>query len=64
MAAHRVPIGITSALFSVIVLGCAGPAAKTGVGLANGGGSSSALTNGLCGTWQGELSYVGSDHQS
>jgi hypothetical protein len=64
MATHRVLIGITSALCSVIVLGCAGPAAKTGVGLESGGGSSSALTTGLCGTWQGEFSYVGSDHQS
>jgi hypothetical protein len=63
MAIHRVPIGITSALFSVIVLGCAGPAAKTGVGLEN-GGPSPALTAVPCGTWQGEFSYVGSDHQS
>jgi len=64
MATHRVLIGITSVLCSIIVLGCAGPAAKTGVGLESGGGSSSALTTGLCGTWQGEFSYVGSDHQS
>jgi hypothetical protein len=63
MTTHRMLIGITGALFSVIVLGCAGPAATTGVGLEN-GGSSSALTAGLCGTWQGEFSYVGSDHQS
>ena len=63
MYAHRVLTGITTALLSAIVLGCAGPATETGVRLAD-AGSSPASTAGLCGTWQGEFSYIGSDHQS
>jgi len=63
MATHRVPTGITTALFSVIVLGCAGPAAKIGAGREN-VGAAPALTTALCGTWQGQFSYIGSDLQS
>ena len=63
MYSHRVLTGITTALLSAIVLGCAGPATETGVRLAD-AGSSPASTAGLCGTWQGEFSYIGSDHQS
>jgi hypothetical protein len=63
MADHRVLTGISTALMSVIVLGCAGPATDIGVGLAD-AGQSPASPAGLCGTWQGDFSYVGSDHQS
>jgi hypothetical protein len=64
MAAHRVLAGITTAMLSVIALGCARPAADTGgVRLAH-AGPSTASTAGLCGTWQGEFSYIGSDLQS
>jgi hypothetical protein len=63
MATRRVLTGITTALFSVIVLGCAGPAAKTRVGFEN-VGSTPALATALCGTWQGQFSYIGSDLQS
>src|SRR5262245_23667119 len=63
MDTHRVLTGITTALFSAIILGCAGPAANPGLGSEN-GSLAPALTTGLCGTWQGEFSYIGSDHQS
>ena len=63
MTTHRVPTRITTALFSVIVLGCAGPTAKIGAGREN-AGTSSALATALCGTWQGQFSYIGSDLQS
>ena len=63
MATRRVLTGITTAVFSVIVLGCAGPAAKIGAGREN-AGAFSALPTALCGTWQGQFSYIGSDLQS
>jgi hypothetical protein len=63
MADHRVLTGISTALLSVIVLGCAGPAPDIGVGLAD-SGQSPAPPARLCGTWQGDFSYIGSDHQS
>src|SRR5262245_60064366 len=63
MSDHRVLTGITTAMLSLVVLGCAGPAAETGVRLAD-AGSSPASTAGLCGTWLGDFSYIGSDHQS
>jgi hypothetical protein len=63
MADHRVLTRITTALLSMSVLGCAGPAADIGVRLA-GAGPSPASNAGLCGTWQGDFSYIGSDHQS
>jgi len=63
MAAHRVLTGITTALVSAIALGCAGPAADIGVRPTY-AGPSTASTAGLCGTWQGEFSYIGSDLQS
>ena len=62
MAVHRILTGITTVLVGVIALGCAGPAARTGVGLESAG--LSAQTAGFCGTWQGEFSYIGSDLQS
>ena len=63
MADHRILTGITTALVSAIVLGCSGPAADTGGRLA-GAGPAPASNAGLCGTWQGDFSYIGSDHQS
>jgi len=62
MAAHRVLTGITTALVSAIALGCAGPAADIGVRPSYAGPSTA--TTRLCGTWQGEFSYIGSDLQS
>jgi hypothetical protein len=63
MADHRVLTRITTVLLSMTVLGCAGPAADIGVRLA-GVGPAPASNTGLCGTWQGDFSYIGSDHQS
>lgn len=64
MATHRVLTEITVALFGVVLLGCAGPAATTGESLESAGRRSPALTAVLCGTWQGEFAYIGSDLQS
>ena len=63
MSDHRVLTGITTVLLSVTVLGWAGPAADNGVRLAD-AGSSPASAASLCGTWHGDFSYIGSDHQS
>ena len=54
-------IGVTTAILSVIAVGCAGPATETSGRLADAAGSSSPITQ-LCGTWQGSYWYIGGDH--
>jgi len=56
-------IGLTSALFSVIVIGCAGPTTDSRVALADATAASSPA-NALCGTWGGYFAYVAGDHTS
>jgi len=63
MAYRRILFGITAILLSLVVVGCAGPATETGVGVADATGSSSAASP-LCGTWQGYYWYVAGDHTS
>ena len=63
MTHHPVLTGITTALLSVIVMGCAGPTSTSGVGLADATASSSPASD-LCGTWSGFYWYVAGDHMS
>jgi len=56
--------GLTTAVLSLIVVGCAGPATETGAGLAGATASSSSSATPLCGTWQGYYWYVAGDHTS
>jgi hypothetical protein len=63
MRYHRILAGITTAVLSLIAVGCAGPAAETGAGLADAAASSSSATA-LCGTWKGSYWYVAGDHTS
>jgi len=55
--------GLTTALFSVLVVGCAGPTTDSRVALAETTASSSP-TNNLCGTWGGYFAYIAGDHTS
>jgi len=65
MKYRRIVSGLTIAVLSVIVVGCAGPAAETGAGLAGAtASSSSSSATPLCGTWQGYYWYVAGDHTS
>jgi hypothetical protein len=63
MAYQKVMTGITIALWSMIVVGCAGPTPATNVGRVDAGASSSP-TAALCGTWQGYFWYIGGEHTS
>ena len=63
MTYYRILIGITTALLSVMVLGCAGPTTEKSVGFADATASPSVPTS-LCGTWQGSFWYVAGDHTS
>ena len=62
MRYHRILAGITTAVLSLIAVGCGGPAAETGAGLADAAASSSSAA--LCGTWEGSYWYVAGDHTS
>lgn len=55
--------GLTIALFSVLVVGCAGPTTDSRVALAD-TTASSAPINTLCGTWGGYFAYIAGDHTS
>jgi len=63
MSYHRIPIVITTALLSLIVVGCAGPANENRAALADATASSPSATP-LCGTWQGYFWAVAGDHTS
>jgi hypothetical protein len=63
MTYRRVLACISTALLSVVVIGCAGPTSTSGVGLADATASSSPVSN-LCGTWSGYYWYVAGDHMS
>ncbi len=58
MAHGRIVIGLTIALLSVVVTGCAGPTTKTGVVSTDPAASSSAAA-GLSGTWHGYVYHRG-----
>ena len=62
MRYHRALTGITTALLSVIALGCAGPTTDGGSRLADATASSQASH--LCGTWSGFYWNVAGDHMS
>jgi hypothetical protein len=63
MTYRRVLTGMSTALLSVIVMGCAGPTSTSSVGLADATASSSPVSN-LCGTWSGYYWSVAGDHMS
>jgi hypothetical protein len=63
MAHGRIVIGLTIALLSVVVTGCAGPTTKTGVVSTDPAASSSAAA-GLSGTWHGFVYHPGADDTS
>ena len=63
MARGRIVIGLTVALLSVVVTGCAGPTTKTGVVSTDPAASSSAAA-GLSGTWHGYVYHPGADDTS
>src|SRR5882724_2525822 len=63
MAHGRIVIGLTIALLSVVVTGCAGPTTKTGVVSTDPAASSSAAA-GLSGTWHGYVYHPGADDTS
>src|SRR5262249_49074293 len=63
MIYRQVLTGFTTALFSVIVVGCAGPTTESSTRLADATGSSSPVSS-LCGTWSGFYWNVGGEFTS
>jgi hypothetical protein len=63
MAHRRIVIGITIALLSVVVTGCAGPTTETRVVSTDPAASSSSAA-GLNGTWHGSFDHPGADYTS
>src|SRR5262249_15317049 len=63
MTYRQAVTGLSAALFTVIVAGCAGPTTDSRLALAD-TTASPAPANTLCGTWGGYYAYIAGDHTS